>query len=222
MSQVFPPGANWLAKWILFGGIGGSLLLVTVASAYYWGPGLTKVNRLVSQPIPFSHARHVGGNGIDCRYCHTSVETSSFAGIPPTETCMTCHSQILFDQPMLAPVQESWRTGTPMQWTRVHDLPDFVYFDHSIHVSKGVGCSTCHSNKQMRLEKMTLTAKTQTMHMRFCLECHKAPEKFVRPKSEVFNMVWEPGRHQLEEGKKLVEEYNIEVEQLINCSICHR
>lgn len=226
MSQVFPPGANWLVKWSFWGIALGVVTVVGLASALYWGPPVTLRNFSRQQEIPFSHQRHVQGNGIDCRYCHTTVETSAFAGIPATEVCMTCHSQIFTDQEMLAPILESWNTGVPMVWTRVYDLPDFVYFDHSIHVSKGMGCSTCHSNSRYRLEEMRLTAKAQTLHMRWCLGCHRAPEKFIRPRSEVFNMAWDPSEvesfDQKVDGPKLVSEYGIEVGQLTNCSICHR
>lgn len=218
MGQVFPPGANALARWGIVGGLVGAGCLVAVASAVYWGPVVTQVGTYRGQPIPFSHLRHVQGNGIDCRYCHTTVETTSFAGIPPTETCMTCHSQIFLDQPILEPVRESWRTGKPMEWTRVNDLPDFVYFDHSIHVSQGVGCSTCHG----RVDEMPLTFKANSFHMSWCLRCHKAPEKFIRPREEVFNMAWTPPRNQLELGRELVREYGVETRQMTNCSICHR
>lgn len=197
--------------------VGGGVI-TAVASAVYWGPTVTRKGVALNQPIPFSHQRHVAGNGIDCRYCHTTVETSAFAGIPPTETCMTCHSQVLADQSMLAPVHESWRTGEPMEWSRVNDLPDFAYFNHSIHVAKGVGCTECHG----RVDQMRLTYKAETLHMGFCLRCHKAPEKFIRPKEEVFNMEWERPSNQLEMGRELIQKYNIEVGQLKNCSICHR
>lgn len=226
MSQVFPPGANHLVKWcflavVIIGGV-----VVTMAGALYWGPPVTLKNMTREQPIPFSHQRHVQGNGIDCRYCHTSVETGAFAGIPATETCMSCHSQILTDQPMFEPILESWNSGTPMQWSRVYDLPDFVYFNHSIHIDRGMGCSTCHSNSRNKLEEMRLTSKAQTLHMRWCLECHKAPEKFIRPQSEVFNMAWDPKDEedfdQKVDGPRLVSENHIAKDQLTNCSVCHR
>jgi hypothetical protein len=169
---------------------------------------------------------------MDCRYCHTTVETSHFAGIPATETCMTCHSQILNDQPMFNPVNESWNDDTPMEWTRVSDLPDFVYFDHSVHVKQGIGCSTCHGP----VDEMTLTWKAETFHMSWCIRCHRAPEKFIRPRSEVFNMAWDKDStklgwnsenpdeawNQAVHGPELVKAHNIQVEQLRNCSICHR
>ncbi len=218
MAQVFPPGANWLVKWSVLGLVVTATLVVSVAAAVYWGPTVTRVNQNRPQPIPFNHQRHVQGNGIDCRYCHTSVEESGFAGIPPTETCMTCHSQILGNEEMFAPLRESWTEQKPLEWVRVNDLPDFVYFNHSIHVNKGIGCNECHG----QVDEMRLTYKAETLHMRWCLECHTEPEKFIRPRSEVFNMAWKPEGDRVELGRKLVEEYNIEVEQLTNCSICHR
>lgn len=219
MAQVFPPGANWLARWTLAGGLVLAGTMVAVAAGVYWGPAVTLKGVYRQQPqIPFSHKRHVEGNGIDCRYCHTSVETGAFAGLPATETCMTCHSQVLTDQKMFEPVHASWRNNVPIEWIRINDLPDFVYFNHSIHVNKGIGCSTCHG----RVDQMPLTYKAQTFHMRWCLQCHKAPEKFIRPREEVFNMEWEAPADQLELGRRLVDEYHVNKAQLINCSICHR
>lgn len=212
-----------------------ALIVAGLASALYYSPVVTNVNIAKEQPVPFSHQRHVQGNGLDCRYCHTTVETSNFAGIPPTETCMTCHSQILTDQPMFAPILESWQTGKSMEWTRLNDMPDFVYFDHSIHIDRGIGCNHCHSNDDIGIEEMRLTVKAQSFRMTWCMDCHKDPAQFIRPKEEVFNMAWEPGSadakstlealnfaSQRELGEHLIEEYNVEVEQLTNCSICHR
>lgn len=203
-------------------GIVGGVILLNVllggAMAFYRSPFVTNVNLAKEQNVPFSHKHHVAGLGIDCRYCHTSVDTSPFAGIPPTETCMTCHSQVWTEAPMLQPVRDSWDTGQPLVWNRVTDLPDFVYFNHSIHVNKGIGCTTCHG----QVDQMPLMSKANTFHMAWCLQCHKTPEKFIRPKDQVYSVEWKPGSNQLEEGRKLVEEYGIRVEQLTNCSVCHR
>lgn len=218
MAQVFHRSANVLARASIVGGVLGAVVITLLASALYRSPVVTQVNINKEQPIPFSHQRHVGANGIDCRYCHTTVEKSGVANVPPTETCMTCHSQVLADAPMLQPVHESWKTGKPLEWTRVYDLPDFVYFDHSIHVAKGMGCTTCHGE----IQEQRLTRKVKTLHMSWCLECHRAPEKFIRPKDKVFEVDWKAPHDQLEAGKALVEEYKINVEQLSNCSICHR
>jgi hypothetical protein len=170
------------------------------------------------QVVPFSHKHHVGDDGIDCRYCHTSVETSAFAGIPPTHTCMTCHSQLFTQQPMLAPVVESLRSGMPIQWMRIHDLPDFVYFNHSIHIAKGVGCETCHG----RVDEMPLTWRVAPLTMQWCLDCHREPEKHLRPVEHVFDMGWKPAEDQMALGKRLVAAYHIHKSTLTDCSTCHR
>jgi hypothetical protein len=177
---------------------------------------MTQVNVAQEQPIPFSHKHHVGGLGIDCRFCHTTVDSAAFAGIPSTKTCMNCHSQIWADSPTLQKVRESFRTGKPIEWIRVHDLPDFVYFDHSIHIKKGVACVTCHG----RVDQMPLTWREKTLHMTWCLDCHRHPERYVRPREQVFSMDWQPSEDQISLGKKLVKKYNIQ--KLTDCSICHR
>jgi hypothetical protein len=168
--------------------------------------------------VPFSHAHHVKGLGIDCRYCHTSVDKSPFAGLPPTETCMTCHSQMWLHAPMLEPVRQSWATNTPLQWTRVHDLPDYVYFDHSIHVNKGVGCSTCHGD----VSEMPLMHRVVNLQMRWCLDCHRDPAKHLRPEDEIFNPSWVEPPDQRARGTALLSQYHVQVDQLTNCSVCHR
>jgi len=205
MSQIFHPSTNTISRVSIFGGAALLVALVAAMAAINESSYVTEVGVARSQPIPFSHKHHVGDDGIDCRYCHTSVEESSFAGIPPTKTCMNCHTQIWADSPILEPVRESFRTGKSIQWTRVHNLPGFVYFDHSIHVHKGVGCSTCHG----RVDQMD-----------WCLECHREPERFVRPREYVFSMDYLPPADQLALGRKLVREYKIQ--KLTSCSTCHR
>ena len=170
----------------------------------------------MQQPVPFSHDHHVGQIGLDCRYCHTSVEKSSFAGMPPTSTCMNCHSQIWSDSPMLEPVRNSFKTNQPLQWTRVHDLAEFVYFNHSVHVNKGVGCASCHG----RVDQMPLMRKANTLQMEWCLNCHRHPERYVRPMSEVFDMKWEAPHDGGASGRQLVAERHIQ--SMTNCSTCHR
>jgi cytochrome c7-like protein/class III cytochrome C family protein len=215
MAQIFHPSFNTISKLSIFG------LVFFVAGAIYLGavwirsPYYTQVSVHRDQPIPFSHKHHVFEVGIDCRYCHHTVEETGFAGIPSTETCMTCHSQIWLDSPMLEPVRASYRTNKPIEWVRVHDLPDFVYFDHSIHVAKGVGCASCHG----RVDLMPLTWREHSLHMDWCLECHRAPEKFVRPREEVFAMAWEPSAS-TPSPQQLLAEYH--VEPPTNCSVCHR
>lgn len=218
MGQLFKSRANSIAKLIVFG---GPLLLAGTCAALYAcsrSDYLTGVELPLEQPVPFSHQHHVGGLGIDCRYCHSSVEQSSFAGLPPTETCMTCHSQIWKDAPLLQPVRDSLQTGQPIKWTRVHDLPDYVYFDHSIHVAKGVGCATCHG----QVNEMPLTWKTQSLQMRWCLDCHRDPAKFVRPKEQVFNTAYGPQENQRSLGKQFLATNNIHTAGLTDCSTCHR
>jgi hypothetical protein len=216
MAQIFPRGANSVAKMSIVAG--GLLVGALIAAAYSTDRGhfITNVGVAPDQPVPFSHRHHVTDDGIDCRYCHTTVETSAFAGIPPTETCMSCHSQIWTNAEMLEPVRESYRTGKSLVWTRVHDLPDFVFFNHSIHVNKGIGCSTCHG----RVDMMPLTYKVNTLYMNWCVNCHREPEKYVRPREQVFNMAYEPPSNQLELGRKLVADYKIQ--KLTDCYTCHR
>lgn len=216
MAQIFHPSTNTFSRVSIFGAVfmvGAFLWLVVAVNR---APYVTRVGVARAQPVPFSHKHHVQGLGVDCRYCHTSVEDTAFAGLPPTKTCMTCHAQIWSDSPMLEPVRSSFRTGRAIVWTRVHDLPDFVYFDHSIHVKKGMGCATCHG----QVDAMPLMWQTQSLHMEWCLECHRAPERFVRPRAEVFNMSWEPPDDHGALGQKLAQEYHIQ--KLTQCSTCHR
>ena len=218
MAQIFPESANWASKASILAGLllAASVLgvLLNINRIHY----VNRVNIALDQPVPFSHKHHVTGLGIDCRYCHTSVEHGAFAGIPPTETCMTCHSQIWTEAPNLEPVRASWRENKPIEWNRVHDLPDFVYFNHSIHLAKGVGCQTCHG----QVDQMPLMWKVHSLNMEWCIECHKNPEKFVRPKEQIFNMTYRAPSNQEEIGKQLVADYNIQTQQLLNCSVCHR
>ena len=216
MAQIFHPSTNTFSKVSIFGAVfivGGLLWLF---GAIERSPYITQAGVVREQPVPFSHRHHVAQLGIDCRYCHTSVEESTFAGIPSTQTCMTCHSQIHATSPMLEPVRESWRTGESLQWVRVHDLPDFAYFNHSIHVKKGIGCETCHGP----VGEMALMWREATLQMEWCLSCHRHPERFVRPREEVFTLNWRPPADQPEFAGQLVKQY--QVESLTNCSICHR
>ncbi len=216
MSQIFHHSTNTIAKVSIFGtvfGLAGGLWLVLEVnrSSYVTNVGVAK-----EQPVPFSHAHHVGGMGVDCRYCHTAVERSAQAGVPPTKTCMNCHVQIWSQSPTLEPVRASLRNGRSIEWVKVNDLPDFVYFNHSAHVNKGVGCTTCHG----RVDKMPLMWQHASLHMEWCLDCHRQPERYVRPKAEVFNVAWEPPADQLAKGRDLVREYRIKTRT--SCSTCHR
>ncbi|HYT89219.1 MAG TPA: cytochrome c3 family protein [Gemmataceae bacterium] len=216
MPQIFHRSFNTISKVSIFGAVfilagAGWAYARFIRSSYATG-----VNVAREQPVPFSHRHHVSGLGIDCRYCHTSVEDSKFAGLPPTKTCMNCHSQIWTNSPLLEPVRESYRTGQSIRWNRVHNLANFVYFDHSIHVKKGVGCATCHGP----VHEMPLTWQHATLHMEWCLDCHRTPERYIRPREQVFNMTWEHPPNQIEEGLKLMQQYKIE--RRTDCSVCHR
>jgi len=216
MSQIFHHSTNTLSKVSIFGAVfvlaGGLWVLLELARSSW----VTQAQVAREQPIPFSHQHHVGGMGVDCRYCHTSVEKAAYAGIPPTKTCMNCHAQLWSDSPTLEPVRESWRTGKSIEWVRVHDLPDFVYFNHSAHVNKGVGCTTCHG----RVDQMPLVHQEASLQMEWCLQCHRQPERYLRPRAEVFNVAWEPPADQIEKGRQLVRQYD--VHPRTSCSTCHR
>jgi hypothetical protein len=179
---------------------------------------VTEVGVAKAQAVPYSHRQHVGGLGLDCRYCHTAVDQSNTASIPPTETCMGCHSQVATDAVSLELVRASLETGKPLEWIRVHSLPDYVYFNHAIHVRQGVGCETCHG----RIDQMAVVAKAENLQMDWCLDCHRNPEKYIRPRDAVYTMGWKPPIDQAELGPQLVTEYGIRVAQLTDCSICHR
>jgi hypothetical protein len=217
MSQVFHPAANSIARisivaGLLIAGTAAALVLFVIPRSSY----VTRQHEAREQPVPFYHAHHVGSMGIDCRYCHTGAARSAVAGIPPTKTCMNCHSLVWNQAPTLEPVRESWRTGQSIEWVKVHDLPDFVYFDHSVHVNKGVGCSTCHG----RVDQMPFVWQEQSLLMEWCLDCHRQPERFLRPKRAVYDVAYEPPANQLELGRRLVEQYDVKPQ--VTCSTCHR
>src|SRR5436189_5934930 len=205
MAQLFPKSANVHARVVIAGIVVLACGAGWATSTIYWSPYTTEVDVPLQQPIPFSHKHHVTDDGIDCRYCHTSVEKSSFAGIPSTETCMTCHSQIWTESPLLEPVRESYRTGRPIEWQRVHDLPDFVYFNHSIHIKKGVGCVSCHG----RVDQMPLMYQQNSLLMEWCINCHKNPAPNLRPRSEVTTMGYRPAMDQSILGPQLMKEYDV-------------
>ena len=218
MPQIFGPAANTLARVVLVAILVGPFLFVGVAYGLMNSPYVTGRNVTLNQPVPFSHKHHVGDLGLDCRYCHTSVEDSSFAGVPPTTTCMTCHSQLFTNTAMLAPVRLSLANDEPIHWRRVNNLPDYVYFDHSIHIAKGVGCTTCHGP----VAEMPLMRQAAPLTMGWCLSCHRDPTPYLRPASEVFDPHWTPPADQAERGRKLLAEYLIDTEHLTDCSKCHR
>ena len=219
MAQLFNRSANNIAKISLIMAVilaGGAFYVYTqvARSSYVTGQYLEK-----QQPVQFSHKHHVGDDGIDCRYCHSTVETTATAGMPPTQTCMNCHNQLYADQPYLEPIRASYRENKPIEWRRVHDLPDYAYFNHSIHVAKGVGCSTCHG----QIDDMPAVYQENTLQMEWCLSCHREPEKFIRPKTEIYNMDWDGRNLSAEERNVMKADYKIrEAEVLTSCSTCHR
>ncbi|HEX4589325.1 MAG TPA: cytochrome c3 family protein [Gemmataceae bacterium] len=219
MPQVFHRSFNTISRVTIFGAVFilaflGWCMAVVARSSYVTNVGITR-----EQPVQFSHEHHVTGLGIDCRYCHGTVETAAYPGMPPTKTCMNCHQQIWVGSQELAPIRESYRTGKPIEWSRVHRLGEFVYFDHSVHVNKGFGCESCHGP----VNNMPLMWQHGTLLMEWCLDCHRAPEQYLRPKDAVFEMNWTPaklGTTQDELGPRLALEYH--VGKLIHCSTCHR
>jgi hypothetical protein len=230
--QIFHRSTNTISRATIYGAVFLVAALLWAVLELQRSPYITYAKVARPQPVPFSHQHHVAGLGIDCRYCHTSVETSKFAGIPPTKTCMNCHSQIWTNAPLLEPVRESFRSGKSLVWTRVNDLPDFVYFDHSIHINKGVGCNTCHGP----VDRMPLMFNYASLQMEWCLDCHRAPEKYLRPRDQVFNMRYEEPSSakpvmmdgktytdQLDLGADLVQKYKLRtVTDITSCSTCHR
>ena len=250
MAQIFKPSANAITTATLYGVAIGVPTVWLALAALSRSPANTKVGVALNQPIPFSHQHHAWELGIDCRYCHTSVEKSSYAGVPPTETCMSCHSQIWTNSPLLEPIRQSYETGTPIKWNLVNKVPDFVHFNHSIHIARGVNCNTCHGPMQ----NMHITYKGNPFQMQWCLECHRAPERYIykdetrpdlSPRQQVFNLYWKYQKNGMKdltyreqelmegkfagtddakeraEGKKLVKYYGIKVQQLADCSVCH-
>jgi hypothetical protein len=219
MAQIFQRSTNTISRLSIYGAVFIAAALGYLGWAITQSPYFTDVNVPRQQPVPFSHKHHVTDDGIDCRFCHTSVEKSSFAGIPSTHVCMSCHSKLWVNSPMLEPVRMSYQTDKSLQWTRVNALPDFAYFDHSIHIHKGVGCTTCHGP----IGEMPLTWKANTLYMRWCVDCHKHPERYVRRREDVFNADYKPPKDQLALGRRLVKDYKIkDARQLTDCYTCHR
>jgi hypothetical protein len=248
-AQVFKERANTVARFSLVAGativLGGGFAVAALSRS----PANTKVGVPKDQPIPFSHKHHTWELGIDCRYCHTTVEKSAFPGMPASETCMSCHSQIWTNSPLLEPVRQSFETGTPIHWTQVNKLPEFVYFNHSIHIARGVNCNTCHGEVQA----MNITWKGNSFQMAWCLQCHRAPERYLHsdplnldrtPRQQVFDLYWKiqadvqlndrekqlasgedpfsDNPKDVAEGKEIVKKLGVRVAQLADCWICHR
>jgi hypothetical protein len=250
MAQIFKPSANSItAATLLSVAIGVPTVWLAIAGLSR-SPANTKVNVPLNQPVPFSHQHHAWELGIDCRYCHTSVEKSNYPGVPPTETCMSCHSQIWTNSPLLEPVRQSYETGQPLKWNQVNKVPEFVHFPHSIHIARGISCNVCHGPVQ----HMNMTWKGNSFQMAWCLQCHRAPERYMykdttrpdrEPRQQVFDLYWKYQQDGLtklspveksiiiggfngsddpahiEAGKRLVKAYGIKVQQLSDCNVCH-
>jgi menaquinone reductase, multiheme cytochrome c subunit len=215
---VFPRWTNYLLGGLVLAVVGGAVYVPMVVG-YIASPQTRDVGYQPVQPVPYSHAVHVGQLGMDCRYCHNTVEKTAFASLPPTQTCMNCHAAIKPDSPRLLAVRESYATGKPIEWAKVHDLPDYAYFDHSAHVNKGVSCLECHG----RVDRMETVYQAQPLSMGWCLDCHRSPEKRLRPVEFVTKLDWVPTEAPAEMGKRLMREYNIRSSaELTNCSTCHR
>ncbi len=217
----FPPWSNYLFPAALIFAIGVLTYLPLVLTL-----GLSPTTRAVGyqpkQPLPFSHAVHAGKLQIDCRYCHSTVEKAAFAAIPPTQTCLNCHAGIKSDSPQLEAVRVSFEKGTPVSWVKVHDLPDFVYFNHSAHINKGVACQKCHG----QITEMEEVRQVQPLSMAWCLECHRAPQNYLRPRDQVTSMTWDvttTGKTQSELGAELAAVYHVQSQQFMtSCTTCHR
>ncbi len=215
MAQLFSKKANIIPIYLLFAII--LIIIFIVGAFWYWGsPYYTDVGYQPEQPVPYSHKFHVGELGMDCRYCHTGVEVSAVAGIPPTQTCMNCHVMVKPTSDSLKVVKASWDTNKPIQWVRVHKSPDYVYFDHSAHVNTGVGCISCHG----RVDRMNVVMQAEPLSMAWCLECHRNPEEHLRPVSEVTNMKWIRGADHTEFAKQMMQDLNITPPT--GCQGCHR
>ena len=217
MSQIFPASFDLIVKLVVLLALlvlaGGALALYLLNRSPYW----TNVGVVLDQPVPFSHKHHAGDLGIDCRFCHASVATSSYAGMPDTQTCMICHSQIWKDSPVLEPVRASYAENKPLRWNRLNEEPEFAYFNHSIHINKGVGCSTCHG----RVDDMPITWKAQDIEMDWCLSCHRHPAAALRPVADITQMDWSHANTPAE-GAALMKARNIQTAHLTDCSACHR
>ena len=226
MANLFPRWSNSLApKAIFFGGLVGTAL--TLGIWYYFTPKYTRVGYMPTQPVPFQHSIHVNQLGMDCRYCHSYVEVSEHSNVPNTQTCMNCHGAIQTQNPKLQPVRDSWQTGKPIEWVRIHRVPDYAYYNHAAHVNRGISCVSCHG----KVNEMEVVWQDQPQGMAWCLNCHRNPEQFLRPLSEITHLDWKPedmginpdtGKlwTQLEIGTKLKHDWNVQPKQ--TCATCHR
>jgi hypothetical protein len=215
LPQIFPESANKVPLYLVAG-----LLGLTVAGTafawYYFSPEFTDVGYRPEQPVPFSHKLHAGELRLDCRYCHAQVEVSAHATVPPTKVCMNCHRLVGQTLPTLAAIRTSMEKDRPMEWVRVHKIPDYAYFDHSIHIRAGVGCSSCHGD----IRSMEVVEQVEPLSMGWCLECHREPDLHLRPRDEITDTTWKPPKDQLEFAARVKEELRIQPRE--DCSACHR
>jgi hypothetical protein len=218
MPQLFRPAADTIARVVLVAILVGPFAFAAAAYALMRSEYITGQSITPEQPVPFSHVHHVRQLGIDCRYCHTSVEKAAFAGLPPTHTCMTCHSQLFTNAAMLAPVRRSLAEKKPIHWNKVNRLPDYVYFDHSVHINNGIGCTTCHG----QVQDMPLMRQAAPLTMGWCLACHRDPKPYLRPPNQIFSTTWTPPKDQAARAEALLAHYRIDTEHLTDCSRCHR
>src|SRR5690554_3130149 len=214
MPQIFPKKANVMPLLSLAGSLVGGIVLIFVVW-YYFSPEYTDVGYAPEQPVPYSHRLHVGQLGMDCQYCHTNVQVSAVANIPPTQTCMNCHSQIQRESINLYPVRESWATGHPVEWVKVTFLPDYVHFSHAVHVNNGVGCETCHG----RIDRMEVVEQAEPMSMGWCLDCHRQPELYLRPNDQITQMGYTHPPDFLQRNLRRIEQEGIQPPT--DCSACH-
>ena len=219
MPQIFKRTADTWFRAIATGAVMLTLALFLGAFGFARSPYWDVTARTPDQPVPFSHKHHAGDLGIDCRYCHTTVETGANAGFPATHVCMTCHSQLWTNAEMLAPVRQSLAENRPLDWRRVARVPDYVYFRHDIHIAKGIACVECHG----RIDRMPLTYRAKAFEMKFCLDCHRDPAPHLRPISEVYDFEWRPPPNHAALGRRLMAEYHIKSPaELTSCGTCHR
>jgi hypothetical protein len=220
-KQIFRPGANTFARVSLLVGAFITAIVIAILVFFVRSP-FTRVGAVtgvaIEQPVRFNHELHSGVVNIDCQFCHVSAEKTPYGGIPDTHTCMTCHSQIATYSELLEPIRESYANNTPVVWNKVHDIANHVYFNHSIHVNKGVGCETCHG----RVDQMPIVWRQEVMTMNWCLDCHQNPYQYLRPVEEVYTMGYQPAGNQNEIGMQLMQEYGIVTDDLSDCAVCHR
>jgi hypothetical protein len=216
LAALFPPWTNTAFRLVIVAIVATLLAIPTGLMVYMRTPYATEQGYPVTQPVEFDHRHHVADDGIDCRYCHASVETGPSAGIPATAVCMGCHGQVFGQSPMLEPVRRSYFSAQPLLWNRVHRLPDFVYFDHSIHVTRGIGCASCHG----RVDRMAKVVQVATLQMQWCLGCHRDPTPNLRPRAEITSMTWAPPADGGALARALAHQYG--TRQLTSCTTCHR